>query len=781
MKQIQIYLMEGEICAFRKILLSFFFFMVFLSGMGTMYGQSYNNFGDGSYGSLTISASDTVYTDSTRAQVISILNSAPVYWTNLHHVHGHFHVGDWVIVINFNSSRCTKRNYTFGNVRTVANDSTIEVNFDLDTIMDVIYGATLSNAEIIKLPRWHNVTLDGGIITCHPWDGFSGGVLCFEVDGVFNTTSNPNGMITADGKGFQGGAGGAGGAGGVVVGTGGLAGSFTGANGVNGGGTVIPGENPSGYTIVSSCTNNKGGDGGKASYPKEGAGGGAVIAATGFCAADINHHKIEMGNSGSSGTGGHGASSGGNGGGGGASQYYLGYGAGSADPTSGTTGTNGGNGGAGGSGGNGGGFIYIKANTLNLDNARVEVTANATDASNGTNGGNGGIGGDGGKGADGYCNGATYGAGSGGSGGPGGDGADGGDGGSGGSAGFIWIAYHASAVYSSVTFQANGGNGGLAGNGGTGGDYGITGAPGRPVDVTTCIGCTGSYYDTLHVTITKTCDCKDAFEVLDSCNAGPTNESYGFLYKNTANGDSCIYDTATHTLTCYHLKISGSTSTHPGVADTFRYTCNMHKDCEYFFEHTPMAVSPNNNYWNTFGANFGTTGNAWNYDFSNGNLYDNSSVYCSSGCTSADTGTQRSDGGTPPKGKDGSPGSPGIAGLSHTFQVIQQDLTTTNANPTEPVETGLDQRITTDSLCHILKVMPNPAFDKLTVCYTTCTAGKSMLQLRNLQGKLLMNREVDSRRGINYYTIEVKNYSPGYYILELENGNTTDKVKFVKQ
>lgn len=783
MEQLDIHRITKLIAVVKRAFTMLLFFSAFMLTHERGKAQMLLNFGDGRNGSITINATDTIYTDTARAKITSLTNAAPAFWVNLSHVHGHFNVGDWVLLINFGSHNCGKRNYTFDSIWFKGNDSTFYIGSHLDTVLDTIYGAPLNDAEIIKVPRWHDVTLNGGVITCHPWDGYSGGVVCFLADGTFTTTSNPNGKIIADGKGFPGKAGGAPATPGVIIGTGGSGGTFPGGNGANGGGHTVPGENPSGLTIKSSCTNQKGGDGGKASYPNDGGSGNPGVVGTSHCPASLPHHKIEMGDAGASGASGHGASSGGNGGGGGASGYTLGSGHGSADPTSGTSGGNGGTGGGGGKGGNGGGFIYIKANTLNLDVSRAEVTANGTDGSIGITGGNGGDGGDGGKGADGSCNGTTtYGSGGGGTGASGGDAGDGGDGGSGGDAGYIWIAYHTSATFSSITFQTNPGGAGLAGDGGIGGDYGIAGAGGSPVDVTSCTSCLNSHYDTIHVTIKKLCDCKDAFKVLDSCNSGPISKSYGFLYKNTANGDSCIYDTATHTLTCYHLKLIGSTSTATGVADTFEYTCNMHKDCEYFFEHTPMAVSPNTNYWNTFGANFGTTGNSWNYDFSTGDLYDNGTVYCSSGCTPADTGTQESnngDGSPPQRGKNGNAGSPGIAGSPGNFDQIQQDPADVYMNPTLPVVTGIGAK--TDSLCHILKVMPNPAFDKLTVYYSTCTAGRSLMQVRNLQGKAMTTIEVESRKGVNFYTIDVRNYAPGYYILELANGNTTDKVKFVKQ
>ena len=37
--------------------------------------------------------------------------------------------------------------------------------------------------QIIKIPQYYNLLVDGGIVTCAKWDGYTGGILCVQVAG----------------------------------------------------------------------------------------------------------------------------------------------------------------------------------------------------------------------------------------------------------------------------------------------------------------------------------------------------------------------------------------------------------------------------------------------------------------------------------------------------------------------------------------------------------------------------------------------------------------------
>jgi hypothetical protein len=64
-----------------------------------------------------------------------------------------------------------------------------------------------TSAQVIRVPHFRNVTVhDGGVLTAHPWDGKTGGVVAFRASGVVSVLAG--GSIDASGKGFRGGQGG---------------------------------------------------------------------------------------------------------------------------------------------------------------------------------------------------------------------------------------------------------------------------------------------------------------------------------------------------------------------------------------------------------------------------------------------------------------------------------------------------------------------------------------------------------------------------------------------
>ena len=48
--------------------------------------------------------------------------------------------------------------------------------------------------QVVRIPNYTNVTVSG-VLACHPWNGFTGGILVFRANGT--VTVNASGFITA--------------------------------------------------------------------------------------------------------------------------------------------------------------------------------------------------------------------------------------------------------------------------------------------------------------------------------------------------------------------------------------------------------------------------------------------------------------------------------------------------------------------------------------------------------------------------------------------------------
>jgi hypothetical protein len=207
-----------------------------------------------------------------------------------------------------------------------------------------------SQSQVVKIPRYNNVTCPSGTWTVPSWNGDTGGILVLAAKGTVTIT----GTINATGVGFQAGAQ---------------------VSGADVGGQQGEGTSGGGGGTSSSANGNGGGGGGTGSGLDGGAGGGG-------------------GGNGTSGQNG-GAGQQPSGGAGGAT-------AGSSDLTVAVFGGGGGSGSAGRNGSNigyaggpGGGAIFIFAKTINITNS---ITINGTNGANATtNNGGGGGGGSGGS------------------------------------------------------------------------------------------------------------------------------------------------------------------------------------------------------------------------------------------------------------------------------------------------------------------------------------------------------------------------------------------------
>ena len=72
-----------------------------------------------------------------------------------------------------------------------------------------------------------------------------------------------------------------------------------------------------------------------------------------------------------------------------------------------------------------------------------------------------------------------------------------------------------------------------------------------------------------------------------------------------------------------------------------------------------------------------------------------------------------------------------------------------------------------------LRLMPNPAHDYIQLLYNAPRAGKTMITIVSMSGKVVLRKEVTLAAGENYIPVRISSLSPGVYsvngILLLKN------------
>jgi hypothetical protein len=317
--------------------------------------------------------------------------------------------------------------------------------------------------QALVIREFSNVVVEnGGTITCPAWNGHTGGILMFMVRETL--TIEPDGKITAKGKGFKDvGKGG-------VGGTGGAKASIqppTSPSNPDAGQGVVPPRDPQCVKEDRGYNGPVGGWGSERGNPGNAAPG---VPGLGFITdlptpnSNGRLDRLVMGGPGDGGQGGEGGQGGGTG-------AYGGQSSDSRAPGNATTGNMGGDGkdaGSGGDGGPGGGVVYIKANKWNIQTSKAVISTEGGKGENAGSGGLAGFGGKGGNGDDGFqpnpnkCSYTGYGsAGAPGKRGKGGEGATGGDGGQGGT--YKWIFRDLTSTYQPSNVTVDGGEEGRRG------------------------------------------------------------------------------------------------------------------------------------------------------------------------------------------------------------------------------------------------------------------------------------------------------------------------------
>lgn len=80
-----------------------------------------------------------------------------------------------------------------------------------------------------------------------------------------------------------------------------------------------------------------------------------------------------------------------------------------------------------------------------------------------------------------------------------------------------------------------------------------------------------------------------------------------------------------------------------------------------------------------------------------------------------------------------------------------------------------------------MKVYPNPVLDKTTIEFNAVANADAVLTVRDLQGKVVLSRKLQVTVGKNSASIDMDNFSKGYYFAEVMQGGNKSVAKLLKQ
>ena len=151
-------------------------------------------FGDGSDGAITFSSNTefnppvdaVVNSGSAGGTALTVSSASGVFQPGqrilIHQTRG-TGAGDWELN--------TLQSYALGNIVSV------------DALSHTYSTSGASAAQVLVVPEYTDVTVDPGVtVSAKPWDGAKGGIVAFFANG----TVTVDGTISADGRGFRGGA-----------------------------------------------------------------------------------------------------------------------------------------------------------------------------------------------------------------------------------------------------------------------------------------------------------------------------------------------------------------------------------------------------------------------------------------------------------------------------------------------------------------------------------------------------------------------------------------------
>ena len=85
-----------------------------------------------------------------------------------------------------------------------------------------------------------------------------------------------------------------------------------------------------------------------------------------------------------------------------------------------------------------------------------------------------------------------------------------------------------------------------------------------------------------------------------------------------------------------------------------------------------------------------------------------------------------------------------------------------------------------DSRNSNLKLFPNPVIDLLYIQFESSNVENGLIQIMNVQGKILYQQRLTNQTGINNLRIPLGSFPKGLYLCQLNHGNKIEINKFVK-
>ena len=79
-----------------------------------------------------------------------------------------------------------------------------------------------------------------------------------------------------------------------------------------------------------------------------------------------------------------------------------------------------------------------------------------------------------------------------------------------------------------------------------------------------------------------------------------------------------------------------------------------------------------------------------------------------------------------------------------------------------------------------LKLYPNPVSDVLQIGYETGNTESVLVQILDIQGKVLYQQNLPNHAGSNNFIIPVKSLQGGLYLCRLKHGNKLEISRFIK-
>lgn len=79
-----------------------------------------------------------------------------------------------------------------------------------------------------------------------------------------------------------------------------------------------------------------------------------------------------------------------------------------------------------------------------------------------------------------------------------------------------------------------------------------------------------------------------------------------------------------------------------------------------------------------------------------------------------------------------------------------------------------------------LKLYPNPVKDLLHLQYDSGDGDCVLIQILDVQGKVLYQNDLPNQQGTNFFNIPVETFRKGLYLCRLRNGNKLEISRFIK-